>query len=1060
MISTLLIFAALGQAPNYLENVPDVAAFEQISVPSRSRPDLRATTKFLVPARDDPSLLQTVYQNVDLYPFHLDFMTAEFSDRFPGLDDAEYRRIVQQRAGRQYFAGTLNRIRTDDDEELWGVDFYTDPASEDELPLPEEVEWVLEQVRATCALRPVVYAPIERRVLDHVEDWEDVTFRVYVPEGTAGNYAAYTTGTAYGVVRFHTVETVAAASDEGSLTVQDIIVVDEAPGDLTSPVGAVVTGTSQTELSHLNLRLAQRGTPNVFAADFAERLDAFRDQLVRIDVSARTLEVRLAETDEAETWWQENRPRLPGLPTFDLSVVDLASLDEIATVPDAVAKYGAKATNLALLRTVLPSENVANGFAVPFAWYQRFLEESRILVLDQGRTMTYLEYLEYLEDDEDFRTDPVYRTSRLDDLVNHAEDHGFVAPEIVTATMERMQALLGAPEVKARFRSSSNFEDIVPFNGAGLYRSTSACAADNLDGDDEDPSLCDPTNNERTLERGFRRVWSSVWLPRAYNEREFWQAPHDVAKMGVLVNPAFVEEEANGVVLTGNPVVPGDDRILINVQAGEESVVSPEPGVLAEKILVEVDGGAVTRVDRVRPSTEVPEGEWVLSIDEARTVAELVTQAAEAFVPRFETALGDILLDLEFKVVADDEGNRRVVFKQMRPFLREADEEAPTLAVIVPPATEVCGVFQEFRTLGEEYDVLSVASFVSGRLELPGRAGTVTGDLIEELRIGLEQTVAVPQSSGEFTCDVSPGDGLTDYRYEFQQDFTVGGATLSVAIRFPVFTVFASDAEGESNTELVLDDLFLSSLAFSMRGNFPDGTHVGWASCEYLSLSLFHTSVRATTGETLDVTTRHHGFLIGTGPENIVAATFTAGDETRTSTNYWDLVHAADHHNENREYWVFLDPPVGDAHVAEYREPVVVRGQQIEEAVFRLLDADLSELRVLEIVEESRDRVLEPEAPDFVRGDANISGEVDLADAVRILNALFLGDDPLTCLDAADADDDGAVTISDAVGMLNFLFRGADEQEPPWPGPYSCGHDFEPDGLPACDYDVGMCPTF
>ena len=55
--------------------------------------------------------------------------------------------------------------------------------------------------------------------------------------------------------------------------------------------------------------------------------------------------------------------------------------------------------------------------------------------------------------------------------------------------------------------------------------------------------------------------------------------------MGVLVNRTFIDEAANGVAFTGNPTNPLDRRYIVTVQKGEESVVSPEPGVRAEKNL-------------------------------------------------------------------------------------------------------------------------------------------------------------------------------------------------------------------------------------------------------------------------------------------------------------------------------------------------------------------------------------------------------------------------------------------------------------------------------------------
>jgi hypothetical protein len=71
----------------------------------------------------------------------------------------------------------------------------------------------------------------------------------------------------------------------------------------------------------------------------------------------------------------------------------------------------------------------------------------------------------------------------------------------------------------------------------------------------------------------------------------------------------------------------------------------------------------------------------------------------------------------------------------------------------------------------------------------------------------------------------------------------------------------------------------------------------------------------------------------------------------------------------------------------------------------------------------------------FVRGDADGNGQVNISDAVVLLGYLFLGEDPVECLDAGDANDSGTINVADAAYCLNFLFRGGMIPPPPFPNP-------------------------
>jgi hypothetical protein len=83
-----------------------------------------------------------------------------------------------------------------------------------------------------------------------------------------------------------------------------------------------------------------------------------------------------------------------------------------------------------------------------------------------------------------------------------------------------------------------------------------------------------------------------------------------------------------------------------------------------------------------------------------------------------------------------------------------------------------------------------------------------------------------------------------------------------------------------------------------------------------------------------------------------------------------------------------------------------------------------------------------PEGNQFIRGNANGDGVINITDGIYILNFLFLGGETPECLDAADSNNDDIVNITDGIYVLNFLFLGGGDPPAPFP---ACGLDPEGD---------------
>lgn len=82
---------------------------------------------------------------------------------------------------------------------------------------------------------------------------------------------------------------------------------------------------------------------------------------------------------------------------------------------------------------------------------------------------------------------------------------------------------------------------------------------------------------------------------------------------------------------------------------------------------------------------------------------------------------------------------------------------------------------------------------------------------------------------------------------------------------------------------------------------------------------------------------------------------------------------------------------------------------------------------------------------EFLRGDVNSSGEVDLSDVLSLVAFQFYGGAAPECDDAADADDNGRVDTIDVFQLLYSHMGYA--APPPSPGRDLCGLDPTPDPL-------------
>ncbi|MDP1829235.1 MAG: PEP/pyruvate-binding domain-containing protein [Archangium sp.] len=466
------------------------------------------------------------------------------------------------------------------------------------------------------------------------------------------DYQPLTLATGVGRLRF----TTAAALELTPPSNQDLLVLDEAPNDI-SVVQGLITQTFQTPLSHINVLSANRKTPNMGLkhAQTNELLRSLEGKLVELTVGALAWSVREVTQAEAEAFWLAHRPTPVTLPPFDLTQTGLVDVESCTPDPtdggtlreaikDSVRAYGGKAAQYSILKR-LTEVPVRPAFVVPIAHYDAFMRSNGLFDLVDG----------YLADPV-FRTDAAVRVQKL------AELHAAIMSAPVDPALQQLlrdkamePAYLGS---KLRFRTSTNSEDLDGFPCAGCYVSHTG----------------DPTDWPGVLD-AVRATWASTWSFRTFEEREYYGIDHHTVGMALLVHRNFPDEEANGVAVTSNPYDASglDPAFYVNVQwGGAAEVVAPPPGVKSDEFLYYFSQPNqpitfLTHSNLVAPNTTVLDG----------TQTYQLGRALDAIHKRFSAAygpgagnLGWYAMDVEFKFDDDGVPGQRPTLwvKQARPY--------------------------------------------------------------------------------------------------------------------------------------------------------------------------------------------------------------------------------------------------------------------------------------------------------------------------------------------------------------------------------------------------------
>ena len=665
--------------------------------------DGRDHVKFLLPIQGNnpvPPLTEACYfLNMSLFSWHLDFL-----NEFPEWEDLsflEYSDLALEKTSRIWWSGTLRKWSEQqnsafDTSSFFTFEIFVSPGLNNLLSVNEIVE-INDTIKSCAPLltNSLAFLPNEDAIEEYVRFYQSVLASkgvtvVYPDELAINNQIdVLSEGEAYGYLRV--IPQGSTVRDYGP---RDIVVATSAPNGL-SIVAGLITANPQNRYSHLNLRLLGKATPNAVISNVYDSEDilALNGRLVRFEASTSGVDIQPTDTATAEAFWESTAPETPQFST-NLEETTLRHFSEL-NIGDIPA-YGGKAANLGELYSILPTENRVDGFGIPIFHYQQFM-------VDRGMDVRLVEVLQAVNSSVEASS----KRAALKEFRGAIRSERLL-PEFREQLFGRLTEVFGAQALttRIRFRSSSNAEDLERYVGAGIYDSSSGCLGDDLDGDDEGPSVClseseknalemlladfrlqlnaDPDSGwlqdlvedlnrdlteEKTVERAVLKVWASMWSETAFDERDYWGISHDETKMGIAVNPSFILEKVNAVAVTNIPTTNDGSLYRVISQVGHESVVQPKIPTATAEVLTFRRGTVDTPVNQMRivaRSSLVQEEGMLWTETELTNLAELLFLVQDHYRTRSDTA-SPIELDIEIKKTADN----RIVIKQVRPYFSQ-----------------------------------------------------------------------------------------------------------------------------------------------------------------------------------------------------------------------------------------------------------------------------------------------------------------------------------------------------------------------------------------------------
>ncbi len=406
----------------------------------------------------------------------------------------------------------------------------------------------------------------------------------------------------------------------------DIAILNFIPNSIPNVAG-ILTLVPQSPLSHINLLAKNR---NIFNA-YIEKLETIPNlkRLISKNVKIYSEKDKVFLKEVREIKRKEFVKII--VPEMNFNLKEIIELKEENEKNISVETIGAKANNYFYLIKKLP-KNTKKAFGIGFYFYKE---------TNKGEVENLIN--SFLLNQKKFSFDEKKKSlERIRESILNSK-----LPESLIPELKKHLSSFNK-KTKFRLRSSSNAEDSIQFNGAGLYSSIGFFSDDSIE----------------KISKKILEVYSSLWSEKAFFERELFHIDQKKVGMSILIHEAFQKEIANGVVLIN------EKEIILNSQVGEIKVVKDEKNTFSESIILDRE----CKLKLIQTESNLSPI-FLNTKQKEKILLEICKNSFEIYEDYFKNKTKNLNkknlgIEIEFKLM-NESGKQEFYFKQIRPIYLE-----------------------------------------------------------------------------------------------------------------------------------------------------------------------------------------------------------------------------------------------------------------------------------------------------------------------------------------------------------------------------------------------------